>query len=148
MAAGRVGDVGEQALPLWRALLDRFVLPLLVIATVAVAGGLYAARSDIDRLEWTVARLQQDNAEHVRAFEQFRTPGDRFTAADGARHDARITKLEEQCQRCSESRIEVMAQLKRLDDNQDELCGRLLLCKQNDGTNHTHPGMGGMNGKR
>lgn len=121
-----MGD--EQAVPIWRLLVDKFVLPLMVVATVAVAGGLYAARADIDRLEWTVARLQQDNDQHTAAFERFRSPGDRFTAADGARHDARIAKLEEQCQRCSESRIEVMARLKHIDEEQANLCRRLQLC--------------------
>jgi hypothetical protein len=122
-------DVADDALPLWRTLLDKFVLPLLVLAVVAVATGLYAARSDLDRLEWTVARLQQDSAEHAAVFERFRAPGDRFTSADGARHDSRITKLEEQCQRCAESRIEVLARLKSIDDKQADVCSRMRLCE-------------------
>jgi hypothetical protein len=85
-------------------------------------------RSDLNRLLDDVARLKQDNERHLEAFERFRSPGDRFTAADGARHDTRISRLEEQCQRCAESRVEVMARLKHIDEEQAAFCQRLQLC--------------------
>jgi hypothetical protein len=97
-------------------------------------------RSDIDRLLGDVDRLKQDNSRHMETFERFRAPGDRFTAADGARHDARISRLEEQCQRCAESRVEVMARLKHIDEEQADLCERLLVCSGG-ANNHTHPGL-------
>ncbi len=68
--------------------------------------------------------------QHTEAFERFRQPGDRFTAADGARHDARIGKLEEQCAACITSRAEVMLRLQYLDQEQDRMCQRLQACQQ------------------
>jgi hypothetical protein len=114
--------------------------PVLAAATLALATSNFAMRSDIDRLLGDVDRLKQDNARHMETFERFRAPGDRFTAADGARHDIRIGKLEEQCQRCSESRVEVMARLKHIDEEQTDLCERMLVCGSNSST-HTHPGL-------
>jgi hypothetical protein len=130
--------VGDEALPIWRLLLDKFILPLMVLAVVALASGLYGAHNDINRLEWAVSRLQQDSAEHNAAFERFRNPGDRFTAQEGTRHDIRISKLEDACQRCAESRIDFAGQLKHINDEQDRLCQRVQLCVAN--------GMSGMQG--
>lgn len=124
-----MGDAQQQASPTW---LDRISIawagPVLAATTLALASGYLGMRADLNRLLDDVARLKQDNERHLESFERFRAPGDRFTAADGARHDARISKLEEACQRCAESRIEVMARLKHIDDGQDTLCQRLQLC--------------------
>ena len=107
--------MGEQNTPSW---LDRVSVawagPVLAAATVALAGG-YVGLRDVEQ--------------HQEQFERFRQPGDRFTAADGARHERRIESLEQQCQRCSESRIEVMAQLRNITEQQSRLCERLQICR-------------------
>ena len=118
----------EQATPLWRIVLDKYILPLLVIVTTFLAAGLYSMRRDIDRVNWDVDHIKEVSEQHNAAFEKFKSPGDRFTAADGARFDERIKKLEGECERCRESRIEVLQRLAQIEKEQERLCQRIAHC--------------------
>jgi chromosome segregation ATPase len=124
--------VGEQQsnTPSW---LDRVSVawagPVLAAATVAMAGGYVGLRSDLDTALARISRIERDVEQHQEQFDRFRQPGDRFTAQDGARHERRIESLEQQCQRCAESRVEVMAQLRNITEQQGRLCERLQICR-------------------
>jgi hypothetical protein len=76
-------------------------------------------------------QLIQLRADHERLraeFAEFRQPGDRFTASDGARHEQRIGKLEGQCSECITSRAEVMLRLQHMEREQEMLCKRVQGC--------------------
>ncbi len=139
MAAEGDDDVGDHA-PASPSWLDRVSVawagPVLAASTLALAGGYLAGRIDLNRALDSIARVESDNAQLAEQFERFRLPGDRFTAADGARHERRIQLLEDQCARCAESRAEVMVRLRTIEEAQRDLCSRIQTCA------HQHGGPG------
>ena len=122
--------MAEQSTSSW---LDRVSVawagPVLAAATVALAGGYVAARIDINSAVARIERIERDMEQHTEAFERFRQPGDRFTAADGARHDARISRVEAACDECKYSRAEVMQRLKTIEETQRDICNRIVACR-------------------
>ena len=126
-----MGDEQKAAAASW---LDRVSVawagPVLAAATVAVAAGLFGARIDIDRAIARIERIERDMEQHTEAFERFRQPGDRFTAQDGQRHDARLSRVEAACDECKYSRAEVMQRLKTIEETQRDICNRVVACRQ------------------
>ena len=122
--------MAEQSTSSW---LDRVSVawagPVLAAATVALAGGYVAARIDINSAVARIERIERDMEQHTEAFERFRQPGDRFTAADGARHDARIGRVEAACDECKYSRAEVIQRLKTIEETQRDICNRIVACR-------------------
>jgi chromosome segregation ATPase len=121
-------DDTEQTIPLWKMVIDKFLLPLLVLVTSFLAAGIYTMRRDLDRISWDVDHIKTQTEQNGVALERFKAPGDRFTATDGARIDERVRKLEADCERSRETRIEINQRLAQIEKEQEKLCQRIAPC--------------------
>ncbi len=85
-----------------------------------------------DHVATSREQLIQLRADHERLRNEvveFRRPGDRFTAADGSRHEQRINKLDQQCTECNAARTELMLRLQHVEQELKEICLRARNCK-------------------
>ncbi len=115
------------------------VRDLVVVAT----NDLTHLAADVDRLRTELEGFKSpggrftaaDGARHderIRRVEDFAKLG-RFTAADGARHDERIRRVEDFAKLCGESKVKVDLELEHLKDAQQQLCSRLQMCNPQGG---------------
>jgi hypothetical protein len=98
----------------------------VVYGAVAVRDLVVVATNDLTHLAADVDRLRTE-------LEGFKSPGGRFTAADGARHDERIRRVEDFAKLCGESKVKVELELEHLKDAQQQLCSRLQMCNTQGG---------------
>lgn len=106
--------------------LSAALLAAFIIGISAVAVGI---RDSVNLSELDRNSLKSDFNELRNEFNAFKNPGDRFTAAMGAKLEARIEKLEQGAislnERCSELRYRVQQH----EEKQRELCDRVKACE-------------------
>ena len=101
----------------------------LVIAFLSAASlGAVAIRDLVITTNVDIAYLKSDITSVKSELEKFKSPGGRFTAADGAKHDTRIEKLEEFASKCQESKIRLDIELQNIKEDQKEVCGNIQNC--------------------
>lgn len=106
--------------------LSAALLAAFIIGVSAVAVGI---RDNVNISELDRASLKSDFSELRNEFNAFKNPGDRFTAAMGAKLEARIEKLEQGSvssnERCSELRFRIQ----QIEDKHKEICDRIKSCE-------------------
>jgi hypothetical protein len=91
------------------------------LGAVAIRDLVVASNVDIAYLKSSLADLRSE-------LEKFKSPGGRFTAEDGAKHETRIEKLENFASKCQESKIRLDIEVQNLKENAQEICGNIQGC--------------------
>jgi len=106
--------------------LSAALLAAFIIGVSAVAVGI---RDSVNISELDRNSLKSDFSELRNEFNAFKNPGDRFTAAMGAKLETRIEKLEQGStgvnERCSELRFKIQ----QVEEKQKEICDRVRACE-------------------
>jgi len=101
---------------------------LIIAVLSATSLGAVAVRDLVIATNVDIAYLKSDLTNVKSELEKFKSPGGRFTAADGAKHDTRIEKLEEFASKCQESKIRLDIELQNIKEDQKEVCGNIQNC--------------------
>lgn len=98
----------------------------LVVAFLSAASlGAVAVRDLVITTDMDIAYIKSDITSIRGDLEKFKSPGGRFTAEDGARHETRIEKLESISQQCQDAKTRLQVEIEHL--------------KQERPTNHGYP---------
>jgi hypothetical protein len=106
--------------------LSAALLAAFVIGLSAVAVGI---RDSVNISELDRTSVKSDISELRAEFNSFRNPGDRFTAAMGAKLEARIDKLEQADTAANEKCSELRYRVQQIEEKQKELCVRIKTCE-------------------
>jgi predicted nuclease with TOPRIM domain len=106
--------------------LSAALLAAFVIGLSAVAVGI---RDSVNISELDRNSVKSDISELRSEFNAFRNPGDRFTAAMGAKLEARIDKLEQADTVANEKCSELRYRVQQIEEKQKELCVRIKTCE-------------------
>lgn len=105
--------------------LSAALLAAFVIGMSAVAVGI---RDSVNISELDRTSIKSDFSELRNEFNAFKNPGDRFTAAMGAKLEARIEKLEQNDAVANEKCSELRFRVQQIEDKHKELCDRVKAC--------------------
>lgn len=101
---------------------------LIIAVLSATSLGAVSVRDLVITTNVDIAYLKSE-LDVVRAeLEKFKSPGGRFTATDGAKHEARIEKLEQFQTNCIEVKSRIDSRLDRIEDKQEDVCLRVSNC--------------------
>lgn len=101
---------------------------LIIAVLSATSLGAVSVRDLVITTNVDIAYLKSE-LDVVRAeLEKFKSPGGRFTAADGAKHEVRIEKLEQFQTNCIEVKSRIDSRLDRIEDKQEDVCLRVSNC--------------------
>ena len=101
---------------------------LIIAVLSATSLGAVAVRDLVIATNVDIAYLKSDLTNVKSELEKFKSPGGRFTTADGAKHETRIEKLEEFASKCQESKIRLDIELQNIKEDQKEVCGNIQNC--------------------
>lgn len=101
---------------------------LIIAVLSATSLGAVSVRDLVITTNVDIAYLKSE-LDSVRAeLEKFKSPGGRFTASDGAKHEARIEKLEQFQTSCIEVKSRIESRLDRIEEHQEDVCMRIQGC--------------------
>lgn len=106
--------------------LSAALLAAFIIGMSAVAVGI---RDSVNLSELDRTSVKSDLSELRAEFNSFRNPGDRFTAAMGAKLEARIDKLEQNDVAANEKCSELRYRIQQIEEKQKEICDRVRACE-------------------
>jgi len=118
---------------------------LIIAVLSATSLGAVAVRDLVITTNVDIAYLKSDITNVKSELEKFKSPGGRFTAADGAKHDTRIEKLEEFASKCQEAKIRLDIELQNIKEDQKEVCGNIQNCLRDIHMRDLHNGNTGTN---
>ena len=101
---------------------------LIIAVLSATSLGAVAVRDLVIATNVDIAYLKSDITTVKSELDKFKSPGGRFTAADGAKHDTRIEKLEDFAAKCQESKVRLDIELQNIKEDQKEICGNIQNC--------------------
>lgn len=107
--------------------LSAALLAAFVIGVSAIAVGI---RDSVNISELDRSSVKSDLSELRAEFNSFKNPGDRFTAAMGAKLETRIDKLEQGDIVANEKCSELRYRLQQIEEKQKEICDRVRACEK------------------
>lgn len=106
--------------------LSAALLAAFIIGISAVAVGI---RDSVNISELDRNSLRSNYNELRNEFNAFKNPGERFTAAMGAKLEARVEKLEQSDVVANEKCSELRFRVQQIEDKQREICDRVKACE-------------------
>ena len=101
---------------------------LIIAVLSATSLGAVSVRDLVITTNVDIAYLKSELVAVRSELEKFKSPGGRFTAADGAKHETRIEKLEQFQTSCIETKSKIDSRLDRIEDKQEDVCLRVSNC--------------------
>jgi hypothetical protein len=101
---------------------------LIIAVLSATSLGAVSIRDLVITTNVDIAYLKSELSTVRTELEKFKSPGGRFTATDGAKHETRIEKLEQFQTTCIETKSKIDSRLDRIEDKQDDVCLRVHDC--------------------